>query len=133
MSESFDVLAGDGVKIRITGLNATLRAMSRAGASSEDMRDVMHSLGMIVVRAARPPRSTGRLAATVRPGRGKTKAVVRAGRKTVPYAGVQHYGWPARNIPATQFLTEALNATRPQVITALDKGITDILKKENLL
>lgn len=127
--------ASGGVRISITGLRKTLRAMENAGVAAEDMRDLMHSLGMIVVSAARPntPVLTGALAGTLRAGRGKTKAVVRAGRASVPYAGVIHYGWPARNISAHPFLSEAVQSTRAQTFAALDEGIGDLLKKQNLL
>ena len=124
----------DGVRIRVDGLRKTLRAMEQAGADAQDMRELMHSLGMIVVGAARPntPTLSGALAGTLRAGKGKTKAVVRAGRASVPYAGVQHYGWPARGIDASPFLTDAVQSTRAQTFAALDEGIGDILKKNDL-
>ena len=94
----------------------------------------MHSLGLIVVAAARPaaPTLSGALAGTIRAGRGKTKAVIRAGRAGVPYAGVQHYGWPARGISAKPFLSGAVQSTRAQTFAALDEGIGDLLKKQKL-
>ena len=38
---------------------------------------------------------------------------VSVGRATVPYAGAIHWGWPARNISAQPFLTDAAKATEP--------------------
>lgn len=131
MSDSFVVPTGD-VKIRITGLRSTLRAMEKAGAASADMKDLMHSVGMIVVHAARPPRISGSLSGTLRAGKGKTKAVVRAGTARVPYAGVIHYGWPQRSIPANPFLATTIQQQLPAILSALDKGIDDLLQKENL-
>lgn len=124
----------EGVHFRVEGLRKTLRAMEAAGVAATDMRDLMHSLGLIVVGAAQPnaPTLSGALAGTVRAGRGKTKAVVRAGGAAVPYAGVQHYGWPARGISATHFLSAAVQSTRDQTITALDDGIGELLRKQNL-
>jgi len=128
-----DINTGD-VRIRVEGLGKALRAMSKAGADAEDMRELMVSLGMIVVHAARPrtPVLSSRLSATLRPGRGRTKSVVRAGGARTPYAGVIHYGWPARNIAPQPFLSDAVTATRSKVLGALDKGIGDLLKKQNL-
>lgn len=125
----------DGVRIRVTGLRKTVRALEAAGVQAQDMKDLMHSLGVIVVSAARPnaPALSGALRGTLRAGRGKTKAVVRAGGARVPYAGVQHYGWPARGIKATNFLTDAVQSTRSQTFAALDEGIGDLLKKQNLI
>lgn len=125
---------GDGVRIRVTGLRKTVRALEAAGVDAQDMKDLMHSLGVIVVGAATPnaPTLSGALRGTLRAGRGKTKAVVRAGGARVPYAGVQHYGWPARGITGTHFLADAVQSTRNQTLAALDEGIGDLLKKQNL-
>lgn len=125
--------AGD-VRVRVTGLRDTLRAMERAGTDAQDLRTVMRTLGDIVVTAARPRTRTksGRMAASIRTGAGKTKAVVRMGRKSVPYAGVQHYGWPAHNISPDQSLVEAVQATRGRVLAELDKSLGDLLARHDL-
>lgn len=132
-ADDFTITNGD-VRMRVEGLGKTMRALAQAGAESESMRDLMHSLGMVVVQAARPrtPVLDGRLQGTIRAGRGKTKAVVRAGGARAPYAGVIHYGWPARNIKASAFLTDALASTRSQILAGLDEGLGDLLKKNNL-
>ncbi len=131
MADDLDVTAGD-VRLRVTGLRQTVRQLSKAGADAEDLKDLMHHLGTLVVRAANPPALTGALTGTIRAGRGKTKAVVRAGGAKAKYAGVIHYGWPARNIAPRPFLTEALNRERPDILQALDEGISDLLKKHHL-
>lgn len=125
----------DGVRIRIEGFRKTLRAMEAAGTSAEDLRDLIHQIGMIVVHAARPaaPVLSGALAGDIRAGRGKTKAVVRAGRAAIPYAGVRHYGWPARGINASPFLANAVQSTRGQTFAALNDGIGDLLRRQNLM
>lgn len=125
-------VANGGVRVTVRGLSRTLRALSAAGADAEEMRDLMHSIGMTVVRAASPPRRSGNLASTLRAGKGKTKAVVRAGGARAPYAGVIHYGWPARNIAAQPFLLSALRSQRGTVLRQLDDGLGDLLKKNNL-
>src|SRR5690606_32966995 len=95
-----------GTRVRIDGLNRVVRKLNAAGADAEDMRDLMHDLGNIVIAGANEPIDSGRLSADIRSGRGKTKAVVRAGGARVPYAGVIHYGWPARGITPQPFLTD---------------------------
>lgn len=65
---------------------------------------------------SRVPRRSGTLADSIRVAeRSKTKAVIRAGKKRVPYAGPIHFGWPARNIAAQPFLTDALADRRQEV------------------
>lgn len=127
-----DVLPGGPVTVRVDGLREALRAMRDAGADAQDMAELMHQLGTLVVLAANPPVQSGALDSTVRAGRGKTKAVVRAGSRRVPYAGVIHYGWPARNIAPNPFLTEALQRQRGAVLAALDRGLGDLLAEHNL-
>ncbi|APF33385.1 hypothetical protein [Microbacterium paludicola] len=131
MSDRIEFGSGDN-KVRIEGLGKTVRALQKAGADAEDMRDLMHALGSIVVDAASPPVVSGKLAGTIRAGRGKTKAVVRAGGAKAKYAGVAHYGWPAKNKPANPFLTSALQANQGRIFSALDAGLADILKKNDL-
>lgn len=131
MSDAFEIANGP-VRVRVVGLRKALRDLGRAGADSQDMRELIHGLGMIVVRAAQPPTRTGRLQQTIRAGRGKTKAVVRAGGARAPYAGVIHYGYPARNIAPAPFLLSALQAERSDILHALEDGLAEILRKRDL-
>jgi len=122
-----------GTRVRIDGLKAVISKLNKAGANAQDMRELMHSVGSIVIQGANPPTLSGRLAASMRAGRGKTKAVVRAGYASrVPYAGVIHYGWPARNIGPHPFLTDSLRANHGRVFTALEAGIDELLSKNGL-
>ena len=123
-----------GLNARISGLNETIRDLNRAGAAATDMRDLMHSVGMIVVRRAAGlvPLKTGRLKGSLRAGRGKTKAVSRAGGARVPYAPVINYGWPRRRIRAVHFLDQALRDTRAAQFRAFDEGIEKLQKKNGM-
>lgn len=125
---------GGGAVMKIEGFDKTVRALNRAGAETQDMKDLMHSLGSLVVKTARPltPHKTGHLAGSIRAGRGKTKAVVTAGRKSIPYAGVQHYGWPAHHIKASMFLVKALEVKNEEIVRNLIKGIGEICTKLDL-
>lgn len=125
-------IEADGVTFTITGYKETLRDLRNAGSDAEDMRDLIHEIGMLVVHTAKPPVQTGSLAASLRAGRGKTKAVVRAGRASVPYAGPIHWGWPARNIKPNPFLAEARDRTMPAIVNRLNEGLGEILKKNGL-
>lgn len=129
------ITLGDGaVRVRVEGLGRTLRQLGKAGASAEDMRELMHQLGTVVVLAAVPMtrRETGRMAGSIRAGRGKTKSVVRMGGARVPYAGVQHYGWPARNIAPDLSLVRAVQATRPAILHQLNQGLAKLLADADL-
>ncbi len=128
----FEMVRGD-FRVRYRGLGKTLRALSKAGADAGDMKDLMHRIGMLVVTAAQPPvGATRKLSQTLRAGRGKTKAVVRAGGARAKYAGVIHYGWPAHHIAPNPFLLRALQQERPQVVQTLSDGLGEILHKNGL-
>lgn len=119
-------------EVRVEGLNKLVRSLSKAGVDADDQKALMHQIGSIVADAANPPTISGDLARTIRAGKGKTKAVVRAGSAKVRYAGPIHYGWPARNIKAQPFLTDALSARQNAIIRALENGIDDLLTKSGL-
>lgn len=122
-----------GVSVRVDGLRKTVSRLNKAGTDAQDMKDLMHSLGEIVVKGATPPHgATGALAKSIRAGRGKTKAVIRAGGKAAPYSAVIHYGWPARHIAAQPFLTDALTLRHEQIYAALESGIDSLLAKNDL-
>lgn len=124
----------DGVRFEVEGLRKTLRAMESAGVAAGDLKDLMGAIGQTVLAAARPrvPVRSGALEASLRAGRAKTKAVVRAGGARVPYAGVIHYGWPAHHIAPQPFLTDALAAEQRQVFSQLEEGLSELLRKKHL-
>lgn len=121
-------MARYAVGIKTKGLKEVVRALNKIAEDAQDMPRLMHDIGMIAVNAARPPVKTGRLEASMRAGRGKTKAVVRAGRAKVPYAPMIHYGWPKRGIKARPYLTEAIRAQEPAIIARLEQGIHEIVE-----
>ncbi|AXC38250.1 hypothetical protein SEA_NOELANI_9 [Microbacterium phage Noelani] len=119
--------------IRIDGLrelNAKLRA---AGDESADLPDLMFRLGSIVIANARVPAKSGELAGTLRAGRGRTKAVVRAGyAKRGAHAGVVHYGNPHTGSRAQPFLVDALRRSQTQLVSELQTGIDQLMRKHKL-
>lgn len=123
------------IEVMVTGLHEAMRALKQAGADMSEMNDLMHEIGEIVARRARSlaPVRTGRLRASLRAGKGRTKAVIRAGYSTsVPYAGVIEYGWPKRNIAPHPFLIPARDQTWNQVQNTFENGLTKILTKNGL-
>ena len=145
MSSQRDLdLAMEGMRVQVRGLDDTLKAIRRAGEGSEDMRELMHSVGSVVAGTARTlaPVASGRLSGSIRAGRGKTKAVVRAGGARAPYSGVRHYGAPTGatdalgrviNAHPTLFLVRAIDQNRTRVATMVEQGIIDLLRKHALV
>mgnify|MGYP000919819584 CR=1 FL=1 len=119
--------------IRIDGLKQLNARLKAAAADTQDMPELMHRIGGIVITNARPPAKSGALGASMRAGRGRTKAIVRAGyAKRASHAGVVHYGNPHRGHRAQPFLIDALRRAQPQIITELSTGLDQILRKNNL-
>lgn len=119
------------VGLRIEGLNELVRTMRKAGQDMEDLKDAHARAGEIVARAAEAmaPRRSGKLAGTIRAARQVRRARVQAGRASVPYAAPIHWGWPARNIEANPFLSEAARATEPQWRVEYERAVQDALDK----
>ncbi len=133
----------NAVTLRTQGLGALLRHFEQAGADTQDMKDLMHAIGSMVVEDAkkRVPRKDEKLVKTLRAGRGKTKAVVRAGSKAIKYAGIIHYGTfngytdaggRVMKIKPTLYLTEALTAQQEKSIEMLEQGIKQIMLKNDI-
>lgn len=88
-------------------LRATLQ---EAGDQLGDLSAAAKRAGDVVVSAARSraPSRSGRLASSLFPV--VTADGVRVGARA-PYAGVVHWGWPARGIRANPFLSDAATST----------------------
>lgn len=125
-------MAGASAGIRVDGARQLRRSLKRAHPDLIDQLKAAHAsvAGVVAARAkpTAPVGVTGRLSASVRPGATKTAAVVRAGRSTVPYAGVIHYGWPRRNIKAQPFLSDAAQTTESTWTTLYAQAVDDVLR-----
>ena len=97
----------------------------------KDLKAAHAEAAGIVADAARPraPRSTGALAGSIRGSGAKAAATVRAGGARVPYAGVQEYGWPRRNIPPQPYIVPAAHDTESTWIAQYQARVDELLSK----
>lgn len=121
----------DSAGIRIEGQRELRRTLRAAGDDLEDLKAAHKAAAEVAAGGARPitPTLTGDLAGTVRAGGTKTSAVIRAGKKAVPYAGPIHWGWPARGIEPREFLAEGAKRTEPQWVELFYQQLEKSLKK----
>lgn len=102
----------------VVGQKRFVQTMRKAGADMQELKEVNRRAADIAKAeaVARAPRGkTGRLAGSIRAGATqKAGIIIRAGRKTVPYAGPINYGWPARNIRPRTFVNDAVASTESQ-------------------
>lgn len=123
-----------GVTLKTEGLAKASRALAKAGDYAEDQRDLMHSIGQLVANEAKTlaPVRSGAIRDSIRAGRGKTKAVVRAGFRRVPYAPVIHYGWEDHNIEPQPYMLQALANKRAEAFAMYQRGMQALLFKAGL-
>lgn len=95
--------------VKVKGVNEVVRSFKQYEGAIDDLKTANANIGSKISSAARAtaPILTGSLAGTIRPNRAAAKVQIKAGGARVPYAGVQEYGWPARNIQAQPFLRRA--------------------------
>lgn len=101
------------------------------GADVKDLTVIHREMADKVSGQARggAPRRTGALARTVKGKATKTRADVMAGSRTVVYAGPIHFGWPARNIEAQPFLTNALSQRRDDIVRRYERRIGELVER----
>ncbi len=121
-----------GVQVR--GLPKVVRGLQAIGLEVEDLKDAFGTSASeaAAVIADEAPKRTGRLASDVRGNRAKGKAVVRAGRASVPYAGPINYGWPARNIAPDLFMQRGEEKYTPTAVRRLEEEINAAIRRRGL-
>lgn len=98
-------------RVKVEGAARLRRTLKQAGVDMKQLRDANREAARAVLPIAigaapvgkpapahwnvPPP---GRLKASLRVAATNRAGMVRAGRSSIPYAGVIHWGWPARGI-----------------------------------
>lgn len=107
--------------VKVEGARELRRALNRAADADlkREMKAANRAAAEVVARQGRveAPKKTGRLAGSIRATAGVASGSVRAGRAAIPYAGVIHFGWPARNIEPQPFLYEAADRRLGEVVS----------------
>lgn len=122
------------VLVRVENLNQTVRDLQRLGLEVDDLKDAFSTIAREAadVIESEAPKRSGRLAGSIRGNRAKSKAVVAAGRSSVPYAGPVNYGWPKRNIPASRYMQVADTRYAPVAVHRLEQEIDRQIRKKGL-
>lgn len=117
--------------IRIEGQRQLRKTLREAGDDLEDLKAAHKAAAEVAAGGSRPlaPVRSGDLSGTIRAGGTKTQAVIRAGKKAVPYAGPIHWGWPKRGIEPHPFLAEGAKNTEPQWVELFYQAMEKALKK----
>lgn len=119
-------------EVQIDGVDRLVRALNAAGLDLGDLKAALKQAAEIVEQtsAGKAPRGdTDRLVNSLRSSATKKAGVVRAGRKTVPYAGPIHWGWPKHNIKPQTFIADAARNTEPQWVQVFEREVDNIIEK----
>ena len=125
---------GEFVTTRIDGLNAVVRDLLAMGLEVEDMKGAFSEIARMgaKVAAGHAPKRSGRLARDVRGNRARNKAVIAAGRSSLPYAGPINYGWAKQNIQPSGFMQKADKEMQPYALRRLELAINTSVRKRGL-
>lgn len=104
------------------------------GVDVDDLKDAFATIARqgAAIASRNAPKLTGRLAADVRGNRAKSKAVITAGRSSIPYAGAINYGWRAHNIAPSGFMQRADKQLEPSAVLTLEHGIDKAIRRHGL-
>src|SRR5688572_11567979 len=124
-------------QVYVKGLRETQRALAKLGAAADELKDIMARIASegAEVAAGFVPVKSGALKRTVRGNRAKARATVTIGRsKSNAYAGVQNYGWPAKNIEGSNFVEKTDNAFMEtnKPVKILEEGLAQLITKYGL-
>lgn len=116
--------------IRVEGGRELRASLKRAGRDLNDLKDAHKEAADLVTSASKPGTphgKTGKLAGSLRGAGTASAAIIRAGGARVRYAGVQHFGWPARHIRPRPWITEAAQRTEPTWTHLYEDAVEDVL------
>jgi len=117
-------------QLQLIGYRELRRDLKKLGDEAvAGLKDVNKRAADIVADTARPaiPVRTGTLKGTLRTTGTARGGVVRMGRKTVPYAGPIHFGWPNRPDRAKGWRGGPI-APNPFLYEAMDKRIPEVME-----
>lgn len=130
--------------VQVHGGDELRRSMRKAGLDVKELTAINKRAASTVAATAkaRAPigkpstrrgrgrrKAPGSLQRSIRPGATTKAGVIRAGSSRVPYANVQHWGWPSRNIRPKHFISDAAIATEPVWVADYERHMRDVIRK----
>lgn len=124
----------EAIEISIEGVKQVQDTLDKLGRDLESNLDLNKELSSTLSQKASvmAPRLTGALASSVQGNPSAEKAQILAGSDAVPYAGVQEYGWPQKNIKAQPYLRPAVFNNMGYIVEKYNDSISNAIKKYNL-
>lgn len=119
----------DGV--RVEGGREFRKALKGAGDDLGELKEAHGEAATIVAgfAATTAPRKSGALGASTRGSGTTSAAIIRAGKKSVPYAGPIHWGWRRRGIAARPWISTAAQTTESRWTGAYLAAVQRLLER----
>lgn len=117
--------------IQVDGAARLRTTMRKAGRDLGQIKTAHERAARIGAEAGRrkaPVGPSGRLSASVRYSGTNTRAYLRAGYASVPYANPIHWGWPARGIKEQPFLSQGAVESQPRWVPVYEAAVEEILR-----
>lgn len=118
--------------LRITGLEAVERDLAQIGVKLSDLDFTRIANEGMRLAASFAPKRSGKLAASIKASKSKSRATIRAGGTRVPYAAAINYGWRKRNIEPAGFMQRADEVLRQRVPAELEAQMRRIIAGQGL-
>ena len=119
--------------VKVTGAKEMRKLIRETGDKDlkKELREAHKAASKVVADRAKVlvPQRSGALMRSIVPQATQTVGKVKAGRATVPYAGIIHFGWPMRGIRARPFLYDASDDRVQQVRDVYEDRMKEIVKK----
>lgn len=124
----------EAISVEITGVKEITDTINKLAKDLESNTELNKELSSTLSQkaSAMAPRLTGALASSVKGNPSAEKAQILAGSAAVPYAGVQEYGWPEKNINAQPYLRPAVHNNMGYIIEKYNDSIQKAIKKYDL-
>lgn len=135
-------LTSEQKTIILSGSADTMNWLGLAGAPDAALKEANNQAAQLVANSAKITANfkyksrpgTGKLLRSVRAQSTITAAIVRAGNKSVPYAGAIHWGWYYdrnyfiyKNIEPNPFLSRALGYNREEILRTYKEQVDKLL------
>lgn len=130
-----------GNRVEVEGLKELTRNLSLLAADETGINQANYRAATTLLQTAKPmvPVRSGKLANSLKAGKAKRYAEVRAGSARVPYAAPIHFGWfydkeyfIQKNIRPNPFFYRALGLVYDDIIAKYNDDMEALIKKYQL-
>mgnify|MGYP007116547631 CR=1 FL=1 len=117
--------------VSVVGARELRKSLRGAGDDLSDLKKAHADAAAIAAEASAQlaPSRSGKLKQTIRSSGTKTAGIIRAGKKSVPYANPIHWGWFKRGIMPTLFASKGAQDSEGRWIRVYESAVDDALKK----